>query len=506
MARILCAWSPLWAVSNWRRRNPSDAPASPFALIEAAQGTRRLSAVDRAGRRLGLFVGQKATDAAAIAPELTTAEAEPQADAAALAALVDWCVRFSPAVAADEPDGLFMDISGVAHLWGGEAQLMADFQGRLTANGLAFRIAIADTPGAAWALAHYGQDGSIAPPGGQIAMLAPLPPAALRLEPETAAQIDRLGLKVLAQLFDIPRAPLARRFGIETLTRIDQALGRSKEALTFRRAPTPWFARLAFAEPISAPQDMARVAFDVGVKLCERLEKEGKGARRFELCFHRVDGQVAPLNVGLALAARDPARIAKLFAPKIETIDPGFGVEVVTLEAGEVEALSGRQVRLDSLLEAGSAEGLAPLIDRLTNRLGEERVWKARPVESHVPEQSVFPGAPLGRSVAGWDPERPRPFRLFRRPEPLEAVTALMPDDPPRQFRWRGQLHRVRRAEGPERIGQEWWRGPIEDARVDHIRDYYRVEDEAGARFWLFRAGTYTPGTQAKWWLHGLFA
>ncbi|MBP8246182.1 MAG: DNA polymerase Y family protein [Phenylobacterium sp.] len=465
-----------------------------------------MSAVDRPGRRLGLYVGQKATDAAAIAPELVTAEAEPEADARALSALVDWCVRFSPAVAADGPDGLFMDISGVAHLWGGEAELLADFQGRLSANGLAFRIAIADTPGAAWALAHYGQDGAIAPPGGQIALLAPLPPAALRLNAEIAAQIDRLGLKVLAQLFDIPRAPLARRFGIETLTRLDQALGRSKEALTFHRAPTPWFARLAFAEPISAPEDMARVAFDVGAALCARLEKEGQGARRFELCFHRVDGQVAPLQVGLALAARDPARIAKLFAPKIETIDPGFGVEVVTLEAGEVEALSGRQARLDSLLEAGSAEGLAPLIDRLTNRLGEDRVWKARPVQSHVPEQSVVPGAPMGPSVAGWDPERPRPFRLFRRPEPLEAVTALMPDDPPRQFRWRGQLHRVRRAEGPERIGQEWWCGAIEEVRTDHIRDYYRVEDEAGARFWLFRAGTYTPGTQAKWWLHGLFA
>ncbi|MFZ3007797.1 MAG: DNA polymerase Y family protein, partial [Phenylobacterium sp.] len=347
MARILCAWSPLWAISNWRRRNPSAEPPSPFALIESVKGARRLSAVDRAGRKLGLYVGQKATDAAAIAPELITAEAEPEADALALEALVDWCVRFSPAVAADEPDGLFLDISGVAHLWGGEAALLADFQARLTANGLAFRVAIADTPGAAWALAHYGEDGAIAPPGKQIALLAPLPPAALRLEPETAAQIDRLGLKVLAQLFDIPRAPLARRFGMETLTRIDQALGRSKEALTYRRPANPWFSRLAFAEPISAPEDMARVAYDVGLQLCARLEKEGQGARRFELCFHRIDGRVAPLNVGLALAARDPVRIAKLFAPKIETIDPGFGVEVVTLEAAEVAPLSGRQARLD---------------------------------------------------------------------------------------------------------------------------------------------------------------
>ncbi|MES2343116.1 MAG: DUF6504 family protein [Pseudomonadota bacterium] len=506
MARILCAWSPLWAISNWRRRNPSDAPASPFALIEQARGTRRLAAVDRAGRKLGLFVGQKAADAAAIAPELVTAEAEPEADAQALSALTDWCVRFSPAVAADEPDGLFLDISGVAHLWGGEARLLADFQTRLTANGLAFRAAIADTPGAAWALAHYGQDGAIAEPGRQISLLAPLPPAALRLAPETAAQIDRLGLKALAQLFVIPRAPLARRFGIETLTRIDQALGRSKEALTFRRPPNPWFARLAFAEPISTPEDMARVAFDVTAKLCRRLETEGQGARRFELCFHRLDGHVAPLTVGLSLAARDPARIAKLFAPKLETIDPGFGIEVVTLEAAEVEPVSGRQARLDSLLEATSAEGLAPLIDRLVNRLGEDRVWKARAVESHVPEQSAAPGPPMAPPLAGWDPERPRPLRLFRRPEPLEFVSAPVPDDPPLQFRWRGQLHRVRRAEGPERIGEEWWRGAIDEVRTDHIRDYYRVEDEAGGRFWLFRAGLYAEGVAPRWWLHGLFA
>ena len=469
-------------------------------------GTRRLSAVDRAGRKLGLFVGQKATDAAALVPNLTTAEADPQADAVALSALVDWCVRFSPAAAADAPDGLFLDVSGVSHLWGGEAALLADFQARLSANGLAFRIAIADTPGAAWALAHYGQDGAIAPPGQQIGLLAPLPPAALRLAPETAAQIDRLGLKALAQLFALPRAPLARRFGIETLTRIDQALGRSKEALTFRRPPSPWLARLAFAEPISTPQDMARVAFDVGAKLCARLEKEGQGALRFELCFHRLDGHVTPLAVGLSLAGRDPARIAKLFAPKLETVDPGFGIEVVTLEASQVEPVSGRQARLDSLLEATSAEGLAPLIDRLTNRLGPERVWKSRAVASHVPEQSVAPGPPLAPPLAGWDPERPRPLRLFRRPEPLESVMALVPDDPPLQFRWRGRLHRVRRSEGPERIGEEWWRGDIQAVRADHIRDYYRVEDETGGRFWLFRAGLYVEDISPKWWLHGLFA
>jgi len=521
MSRILCAWSPTWAIANWRRRNapqpqPSaslaerasgDAPP-PFALLETVRAVRRLSAVSLEAARLGLHPGQKATDALALVPELVTAEAEPEADAAALTALAHWCVRFSPAVAADAPDGLFLDVSGVDHLWGGEAAMLADFRGRLSANGLPFRCAIADTPGAAWALAHFGEDGAIAPPGEQGPLLAPLPPAALRLETETWAQVERLGLRQVGQLMAIPRAPFGRRFGRAALTRLDQALGREREALSFRRPPTPWFARLAFAEPISAPEDMARVTRDIAAKLCARLETQGQGARRFEIAFHRLDGKAMPLTIGLSLPGRDPVRIAKLFAPKLETVDPGFGVEVVTLMAQAVEPISGRQARLDSAREATVEEGLAPLIDRLTNRLGEDHVWRAAPVESHVPELAAGRARPLAKpsDARAWDREAPRPVRLFRRPEPLEAVMALTPDDPPSQFRWRGQVRRVRRAEGPERIGEEWWKGQIEDVQVDHVRDYYRVEDEAGARFWLFRAGLYgDPATPPKWWMHGLF-
>jgi protein ImuB len=444
----------------------------------------------------------------ALVPELVTAEAEPEADAAALTALADWCVRFSPAVAADAPDGLFLDVTGVDHLWSGEARMLADFRDRLAANGLPFRCAIADTPGAAWALAHFAEDGTIAPPGGQAPLLAPLPPAALRLDTETWAQIERLGLRQVGQLMAIPRAPFGRRFGRAALTRLDQALGGEREALTFRRPPNPWFARLAFAEPISAPEDMARVTADVAAKLCARLETESQGARRFEIAFHRVDGKALPLAIGLSLPGRDPVRLAKLFAPKLETVDPGFGIEVVTLTAHAVEPTSGRQGRLDKAREATVEEGLAPLVDRLTNRLGEERVWRAVPVESHVPELAVGRARPLARpsDAQPWNRETPRPARLFRRPEPVDAVLAITPDDPPSQFRWRGQLHRVSRAEGPERIGEEWWKGPIEDIQTDHVRDYYRVEDTEGARFWLFRAGLYgDPQTPPKWWMHGLF-
>ena len=348
----------------------------------------------------------------------------------------------------------------------------------------------------------------IAPPGGQADLLRPLPPAALRLEADAAAQIERLGIRCLGQLMELPRAPLAKRFGVGVVTRLDQALGQAREALAFRRPPTAWITGLAFVEPVSAPEDMARVAHDAAAKLAARLEREGQGARRFELTYHRVDGKSLSVAIGLAIAGRDAARIAKLFAPKLEALDPGFGVESATLAAYEVEPIAGRQFRLDTARTIAPEDGLAPLIDRLANRLGEDRVFRAVPVESHVPELAVRPARPLNpssKNTRGWDPETPRPVRLFRRPEPLDGVIALTPDDPPNQFRWRGRTHRVRRAEGPERIAKEWWKGDIDDVRVDHVRDYYRVEDQDGGRFWLFRSGLYEAGQSARWWLHGLF-
>lgn len=468
------------------------------------RGTRRLSSIAPEGQALGLFAGQKAADAAALVKGLAVAEAQPEVDAADLAALTEWCALFSPAVAADPPDGLILDITGVDHLWGGEAALLADFKASLARLGLPFRAAVADTAGAAWALAHFADDGAIAPPGAQEAMLAPLPPPALRLSPETAAQLHRLGIKRLGQLIDAPRGPFARRFGAGLLTRLDQALGRAEEALAFRRPPTPWFTRLAFVEPISTPEDLGRVAFDIVEKLCRRLEREGMGARRFELVWRRLDGAAPAVVVGLSRAGRDPGRIARLFAPKLETVDPGFGIEAATLRADGVEPLAERQRRLDARRDDAEGE-IAALVDRLANRLGEARVWKGAPVESHVPELASAPAPALEPwSAAPWDPERPRPVRLFSPPESIEVV-ALAPDDPPVQFRWRGLVRRVRRAEGPERIAEEWWKGPIDAASPSRLRDYYRIEDQEGGRYWVFRAGLHEPGQPARWWLHGLF-
>lgn len=467
---------------------------------------RRLHAVDAGAAALGLYPGQKATDAGALCPELVTAEADLEGDLEALTALADWCVRFSPAVAVDAPDGLLLDITGVTHLWGGEAALLDDLMARLAANGVPARGAIADTAGAAWALARYGEEKTIAPVGGQLPLLANLPIAALRLDETAAAQLPRLGLTRIGRLLNLPRGQLARRFGAQVMLRLDQALGRADEALTYRRPPSPWWDRLVFAEPISVLDDLVRAAGDVAEKLCARLTLEGQGARRFVFAFHRLDGAAPGEEVRLSAAGRDPRRVVKLLAPKLEAIDPGFGIEVVTLTAHEVEPLSDRQASLQGDRDAAREETLAPLIDRLTNRLGEHRVWRAEPRESHVPERAVAARPALSVvGGSGWDPDRPRPLRLFRRPEPI-TVIAKLPDDPPRTFTWRGRPHRVRLAEGPERIAEEWWGRPIGEAAPAAIRDYYRVEDEAGGRYWLFREGLYGGEAAPRWWLQGVFA
>ncbi|MDP1738352.1 MAG: DNA polymerase Y family protein, partial [Caulobacter sp.] len=331
------------------------------------RGTRRLHALDAAARALGLYTGQKATDAAALVPELVTADADPEGDAAALEALGDWCVRFSPAVAIDAPDGLFLDITGVSHLWDGEGAMLADLLARLAANGIPARGAIADTAGAAWALARYGSaspfPGIIAPPNAQAPLLAPLPIAALRLDEAATAQLPRLGLTRIERLLGLPRAQLTRRFGPLVVRRLDQALGQAEEALTYRRPPSPWFDRLAFAEPISQLDDLVRGAGDIAARLCARLQAEGRGGRRFELTFHRLDGKAFPVRVGLSTPGRDARALTRLFAPKLEAIDPGFGIDAVTLTAEGVEPISAAQGRLDNSRAAMAEEGLAALVD-----------------------------------------------------------------------------------------------------------------------------------------------
>ena len=349
--------------------------------------------------------------------------------------------------------------------------------------------------GAAWAAARFREaEQTLLEPGTARTALAPLPVAALRLPAVMVAELERLGLRHIGDLYPLPRASLARRFGMLPGERLDQALGRIDEPIS-PRLPAPAFAvRQVLAEPILHLEGMAAVLQRLLPRLCRELAEGGQGARRLELSCYRVDGRLAKLAVGTSRPSRDDAALARLFAEKLERIDPGFGIEAMVLAAPHVEPLADLQLALArSRGGAGLEADLAPLIDRLGNRLGFARLARAEPRESHFPERAVkrmpavFP-ATAAKPAAAW-PQGSLPLRLLPRPEPVTAE-----GHPPSDFIWRARRHRIRSAEGPARIEPEWWHGETGDPR-----DYWRLEDEAGMRFWLY-------GQSGSWYLHGLFA
>ena len=443
--------------------------------------------------------------AMALVPDLLVADADPEGDGRALSDLAAWCLRLSPLTAPDPPDGVWIDITGCAHLHGGEQTILDTLVGRLAAAGLSARAGLADTPGAAHAVARHGAGTvTVVAPGAQADALALLPLDALRIPGETADSLRRLGLDLVGQLFAAPRGPLARRFGDALLLRLDQALGRVAEPIRPVLPPGTVSVRRAFVEPIATAEAFATVILALVGEACAVLEARGAGARTLDLVFERVDGSAQAVRVGTARPVRDPMHLSRLLDDRIETVDPGFGVEAMRLALPLVEPLA--PVQGDSGLDgrAGEAADIAGLIDRLSNRLGAGRVYRVAPMESDVPERAVRAVPPLAPADGrGWATPWPRPARLLPRPEPVEAV-GLLPDHPPRTFTWRRVRHRVVRADGPERITGEWWRRSSERAAV---RDYWVVEDENGCRFWLFRQGDgLDPATGGlAWFLHGFF-
>jgi protein ImuB len=452
---------------------------------------------------LGVYPGMAVSQAQAMLPKLQVEPADPVGDAAALKRLAGWCLRFSPLAACCAPDGVWIDITGCAHLHGGEDALLNAVLDRLAEAGVNARAAVADTPGCAHAMARHGLDVlCVVPPGGQAKALANLPVRALRLEAEISAALQRLGFDTVGQLAAAPRAPLARRFGGELMRRLDQAMGRVPEPLEPVLPPDLCRVRQGFAEPIATPEDLRRVTVLLAEQLCEKLRLRDQGACRLDLVFLRVDGVAQMVRVGTAAPTRDAAHIARLLVAGIETVDPGFGVESVMLAAPLTDALGARQTL--SALTAPAEADLAALIDTLINRLGAGAVFRAAPVESDIPERAVRAAPPLA-ALGGrnWPAHLPRPPRLLAPPRRVEAM-ALLPDHPPVQFTWRKKPHRVRRADGPERVYGEWW---LDDDAFFAVRDYFQVEDEAGQRFWLFRQGDgERPETgDMGWFLHGLF-
>jgi len=442
--------------------------------------------------------------AQALAPGLIVMEADPRADAEGLDKLALWALqRISPVVMADPPDGLVIDTTGVDHLHGGEDVMLARIVERFAASGVEARAAIADTWGAARAGARFATRSTlVTPPGEAAPLLRRLPIAALRLQPDIVASLRTLGFDRIGDLMDQPRAPLALRFGPEIGRRLDQALGNAAEPIEPFRAPEIVEVRRAFGEPIGAAETIARYTGKLVAALCAELEGRGLGARRLDLLFHRVDNTRQAIRVGTAQPVRDVKRLTRLLCEKIETIDPGFGIEIMELAAVLAEPLRDRQA-ISSLVEEPEAD-ISDLIDVLANRVGENRLCRFTPVQSDVPERSVISVPPLAPETgATWDGDWPRPPRLLARPEPIETM-ALLPDNPPVWFTWRGVRRRVRRADGPERIRGEWWR---RDAETVAVRDYFRVEDDTGERYWLFRAGDgeHLESGSQRWFLHGIF-
>lgn len=510
--RYLALWFPYLPADRLRRTAADSglAPEAPLAFTEKVKGALRLAAVDQAARSLGLEAGMALADARARVPELLAYDHDPAADQGWLERLADGCIRYTPMVAVDSPQGLILDITGCVHLFGGEAGLVRDLEARMATLRMTFRPALGSTPGAAHALARY----QALPARDEAAAIRRLPVAALELEPEATQGLLRAGLKTVGELARRPMTVIAARFGAEAVTALRHLLGEAAKPIRPRIPIAPIVAERRFAEPVARTEYALEVLGELVAEAARQMEERGEGGRRFEAFFFRSDGLVRPLGVETSRPSRDPALVMRLMSERIETlsdpIDPGFGFDLIRLGVPVTEPLAVNQLRL----EGGAArEDVTALIDRLSTRLGRNRVRRLVAQDTHIPEQMQLelpavetgePAADWPRSAAGEPPLRP--LHLFDPPQPIDVV-AEVPDGPPHRFRWKRKFHEVRRFEGPERIASEWWKrrdGAVDKAGL--TRDYYRVEDARGRRFWVFRHGLYEEKPDPRWYLHGLFA
>ncbi|WP_449498045.1 Y-family DNA polymerase [Brevundimonas sp.] len=515
--RYLALWFP-WLPSDRLRRVEPTGDASPeddgvpLALVEAVGGGLRLAAVAPSAARAGLVAGLTLADARARVPGLRTVRHRPDADAALLGRVLEDFGRFTPMIAEDAPHGLMLDVTGCAHLFGGEADLVRTAHARAVRIGLDVRSALASTPQAARALARFGP-GGIFGAGQDREAVRLLPVAALELSDPEVQALRRAGLKRLADLDDRPRGPFAARFGTGFPARLARILGDEDVRITPYRPAAPVVVDRLFLDPVSTSDDVERVLSDLLVEAADRLDQAGQGGRTFEASFYRVDGTVRHVVLRTGRATRDTPGVLRLFRERLAALasplDPGFGFDQIRLSVPLTQALGPVQRGLDG--DPPDGEAFSRLVDRLTARLGPGAVLRFEPRESHIPERAVrmVPAASTAGDLTGpardWPDRSPddpplRPLQMFDPPQPVETL-AEVPDGSPLRFRWRRVLHEVVRSEGPERIMGEWWRAP--DQRT---RDYYRVEDREGRRFWLFRQGLYGDAVAPSWFVHGLFA
>ena len=482
----------------------ASAQLAPLALIGKVGRREEIVAACAAACNLGIHAGMAATHARALVSDLDFRPADPDSDARLLDRLALLAVRrWSPIAAAAPPDGLWLDLTGCDHLHGGEKRFCERLLAFCRRAGFTARVAIADTPGAAHALARFAPaDLTIVPPGATVRAIAPLPIAALRLENSALAAARKFGFETIADLLPVARGPLARRLGLPAIKRLDQALGSIAEPITPREDLEIPQVERRLLEPIGTAEAIAQVMGDLLGDMAGVLQARGLGARSLRLSALRIDGGEEVVAVGTSRPTREAAHLLRLLKLKIERIDPGMGLEQFRLVAPHTEPLQATD--LGKIL-AGDVQPRDParLVDVVAGRVGQHAVYRMAPVASHVPERAAERVNPITAPV-GW-PKWQRPVRMFARPEPLWGVMALLPDQPPKRFEWRGTAYKVVAADGPERIHGEWWR---RDKEVWAVRDYFRIEDEQGGRFWVFRRGDGMDNATGdlSWWIHGVFA
>jgi len=517
---FLALWFPHLPTDRLRRENPwRRAGDTPLIVVDRIANALRLTAVDRNAAAAGLETGMALTDARALFQTLEVVNAAPAEDQRLLQRLADWCHRYSPLVALDHPHGIVLDITGCDHLFGGLEAMLRDVVTRLRKNGFAVKAAIAGNAAAARALARFSRGGVLS--AGADDILRALPLVSLEIEEASLTGLKRAGLRTIGDVAALPRAALTARFGEAVVNRLDALFGRATRPVSPLRVVPVCLAVRRMAEPLIVMEAVEALLRQLGDELFAALEKRGEGAREIEAAFFRVDGLVRRVSVQAGRPLVETAPFFRLIRERLsalaEPLDAGYGFDAVQLAALGTERVAHRQASLDSRRETASA--VDALVDRLSARLGPARVLRPIAVDMHIPERafSMVPAihqmadealarlrfAPdeyrSGPRYLGDPPARP--IRLFQPPQRIEA-TAEVPDGPPMQFRWRRVLHEVALAEGPERIAPEWWRGNPEAS----ARDYYRIEDNAGRRFWIFREGLYGRDQAPQWFLHGLFA
>jgi protein ImuB len=479
----------------------------------------RITAANEKAIAQSIYVGMVAADAKAIHPSLTVMDDKAGLAERSLKRIAEWCIRYSPCVAVNGKDGLILDATGCTHLWGGDAGYVNDITARFRKYGYTVRVAIADTVGAAWAVSRYSNDELIIEPGQQSTALLYLPAAALRLDDDTVERLNKLGLRQVKDFIGMPKSALRRRFGkpevrsrksevgkqtpnlrtdVNIITRINQALGLEEEFIHPVHPPAPYQERLPCLEPIVTATGIEIALQQLLECLCKRLKQEGKGIRKAVLKCYRMDGKIEAITIGTIRASHHAEHLFRLFELKISSVEPGLGIELFILEATKVEDHLCSQETIWKSNGGLEDERISELLDRLSTRIGAGSIRRYLPAEHYWPERSVKASLSLNEEATTiWKVDRPRPLQLLSRPEPIE-VMAPIPDYPPMNFRYKGKLHTITKADGPERIEQEWW---IEQGQH---RDYYYVENEEGCRYWLFRLGHYSDASY-KWFVHGMF-